>query len=80
MCSYQLRNLQSPGVCTVHIGAKNNEYLVQFEQPQRAVAPQQVIAFYEGDTCLGAATILRSGPSYWNLGKALPADLDSLHI
>ena len=30
---------------------------VRFESPQRAVAPGQAVAFYDGEVCLGGAWI-----------------------
>lgn len=37
--------------------------VVQFVEPQRAIAPGQTIAFYDGDVVVGAGVIEQSGPS-----------------
>jgi len=46
---------------------------VTFHKPQRAIAPHQVIAFYDNRVCLGGAVIAEAGPSYWQRGQAVPA-------
>lgn len=52
----KIRYNQSPGEVT--ISQKDSEYLlVDFVEPQRAIAPGQIIAFYQDDILLGSAVI-----------------------
>ena len=44
---------------------------VTFKHAQRAVAPRQSVAFYQGDVCLGGGMIKSAGPSYYELNKQL---------
>ncbi len=45
---------------------------IWFEEPQRAVAPGQVLVLYDGDVCLGGGAFVSRGPSYLEMGKAMP--------
>jgi tRNA-specific 2-thiouridylase len=56
-CMAKVRYRQADQACTV---TRTGEALtVQFEQPQRAVAPGQFVVFYQDDRCLGGAVIDR---------------------
>jgi len=57
-CTAKIRYRQDDQPCRVSQAA-NGYLLVQFDQPQRAVAPGQFIAFYNGDIMLGGARIER---------------------
>ena len=51
----KIRHRQADQACT--ITCKNAEIMVDFKEPQRAIAPGQYIAFYAAKVCLGAAII-----------------------
>lgn len=56
-CSVRIRYRQQeqPAVITQ---LDENTIRVEFDRPQRAVAPGQAVVFYDGDTVVGGATIL----------------------
>lgn len=55
-CMAKIRYRQSDQPCSVHI-AGAGELEVEFDEPQRAVAPGQFVVFYDGERCLGGAVI-----------------------
>lgn len=55
-CKAKTRYRQADQSCCIHQGQDNN-LLVTFDQPQRAVTPGQYIVFYQQDVCLGGAVI-----------------------
>jgi tRNA-specific 2-thiouridylase len=58
-CTARIRHRQEDRPCTVTAG-HNDECLVEFRQPQRAVTPGQSVVFYDGEECLGGGIIERS--------------------
>ncbi len=52
----KIRYRQSDQVCTVH--EEGAGYRVDFQVPQRAVTPGQIIVLYDGPVCLGGGEIL----------------------
>ena len=61
-CMVKVRYRQPDQACKV-TDAGGGRLLVDFDTPQRAVAPGQFAVFYAGDRCLGGATIDRGVPS-----------------
>lgn len=57
-CNAKIRYRQADQGCTV---TRNDagDLVVDFDAPQRAVAPGQFVVFYDGDRCLGGAVIDR---------------------
>jgi len=59
-CMSKVRYRQDDQACTVVRDGRDGERLnVEFDEPQRAVAPGQFVVFYAGDRCLGGAVIDR---------------------
>ena len=59
-CHAKIRYRQADQACTVRRSA-DGLLEVNFEQPQRTPTPGQFVVFYDGDLCLGGATIEHSG-------------------
>ncbi|WP_144394784.1 tRNA 2-thiouridine(34) synthase MnmA [Pleionea sediminis] len=55
-CTAKVRYRQQDVSCTV-TPLENNEFLVEFNEPQRAVTPGQSVVFYDNEACLGGGII-----------------------
>ncbi|MFD2168450.1 tRNA 2-thiouridine(34) synthase MnmA [Tumebacillus lipolyticus] len=55
-CTAKFRYRQPDQGVTVHV-REDNTCLVSFDEPQKAVTPGQSVVLYDGDVCLGGATI-----------------------
>jgi len=53
-CKHRYR--QPDQVCTISLD-EDGKYLVDFEQPQRAITPGQSAVFYDNEVCLGGGVI-----------------------
>ncbi|NNL54698.1 MAG: tRNA 2-thiouridine(34) synthase MnmA [Woeseia sp.] len=58
-CTVKVRYRQADQPCTVRL-LQDGRLQVDFDEPQRAVAPGQYAVFYRGDRCLGGAVIERT--------------------
>lgn len=70
-CTAKVRYRQKDQNCTI-TKIEGDKIFVEFDQPQRAITPRQSVVFYDGEICLGGAMIEKSGPSYFEMKKALP--------
>ena len=69
-CKAKIRYRQKDQECTI-TKIENGKVYVEFDIAQRAITPRQSVVFYDGDICLGGAMIETSGPSYYQLNKAV---------
>jgi tRNA-specific 2-thiouridylase len=56
VCQAKTRYRQSDQNCQIK-NIKNGTAIVEFENPQRAITPGQALVVYQGEVCLGGATI-----------------------
>jgi len=71
-CKAKVRYRQLDQDCTI-TQIDGDQLRVQFDTPQRAIAPGQSIVFYLGEVCLGGGVIREVGTSYYDQGRSLPA-------
>jgi tRNA-specific 2-thiouridylase len=55
-CTSRIRHRQPEQQCVIS-QLNENELRVDFDQPQRAIAPGQSVVFYDGDLCIGGGII-----------------------
>ena len=58
LCAAKIRYRQPDQACTLH--RAGHAYRVDFEAPQRAIAPGQSVVLYQGEVCLGGGVIEQS--------------------
>ncbi|RHZ19987.1 hypothetical protein DYB37_006414 [Aphanomyces astaci] len=65
-----------------HQQLSTDTYLkVDFDVPQRGLAPGQSVVLYRQDgLCFGGGAIYCAGPSYWEMRKPLPSPLHDWHV
>jgi tRNA (5-methylaminomethyl-2-thiouridylate)-methyltransferase len=75
-CSVRVRHPGAIFGCTVELqrpngGGAPSTLRVWLDEPVSGVAELQSIALYDGDICLGGATILERGPTLWEEARGL---------
>lgn len=63
-CQAKIRYRQPSCECRIE-KFEDGRLTVSFSKPQRAITPEQAIVFYQGNVCLGGATIEKRGKSYF---------------
>ncbi len=58
-CSAKIRYRQPDALCTI-VTLDKDQLQVVFDEPQKAITPSQAIVFYQGELCLGGASILHA--------------------
>jgi tRNA-specific 2-thiouridylase len=58
-CHVRIRHRHRAAAASIVLMDEENEVMVHFETPQRAVTPGQAAVFYDGDLVLGGGTIAR---------------------
>ena len=71
----RIRNLQPLMDATLHRDILSGEYALFLDRPFRGIAPGQRAAVYLQGICLGGATIVKAGPSYFERNLPLPKEL-----
>ena len=75
-CAARVRYQQPLERCTVRLSEESSPAApmldVAFDQPLRHVAEQQALVLYDGEVCLGAATIVSRGPSAYDVAHPNP--------
>jgi tRNA-specific 2-thiouridylase len=67
-CQAKIRYRQSDQRCTVL--RRGERLVVRFDEPQRTPTPGQFVVFYDGDHCVGGATIEHAGNDVGELRAA----------
>ena len=74
-CHARVRHTGELHPCTVEIETspplRAGAMRLSFDEPVRGLAEMQAIALYDGDICLGGATIWERGPTLWDEARAL---------
>jgi tRNA-specific 2-thiouridylase len=77
-CAAKIRYRQPDQACNVLPGGQG-EIVVNFDQPQRTPTPGQYVVLYDGDTCLGGATIERAWKTLAAADRVLPQPSPAAH-
>ena len=60
--SAQIRYRHTPAPCAIIPSEEEGQFKIEFDEPQRSVAPGQAVVLYDGDSVLGGGWIVRRIP------------------